>query len=110
MKITFRWYGEEDKVTLQKIRQIPCVSDITTAVYKPVGEVWTDEELSKLKKNCNDNGLSMEVIESIPVHEDIKLGRGKYKEYINEESIVKEDIKTKDIAENIFGNDIIETR
>ena len=82
MKITFRWYGEDDPVTLGKIRQIPCVSDITTAVYKSVGTVWEMSELEKLKGECNQNGLSMEVIESIPVHEDIKLGRGRYKEYI----------------------------
>ena len=82
MKITFRWYGEDDHVTLQKIRQIPCVSDITTAVYKPVGTVWEQDKIEKLKNACNQNGLSMEVIESIPVHEDIKLGRGRYKEYI----------------------------
>lgn len=90
MKITFRWYGEGDPVTLQKIRQIPCVSDITTAVYKPVGEIWSDGELEKLKKDCNQNGFTMEVIESIPVHEDIKLGRGRYKEYIE---IFKENIR-----------------
>jgi mannonate dehydratase len=82
MKITFRWYGEDDPVTLSKIRQVPCVSDITTAVYKPVGTVWEVSDIEKLKDDCNKNGLSMEVIESIPVHEDIKLGRGRYKEYI----------------------------
>lgn len=82
MKITFRWYGKEDPVTLSKIRQIPCVSDITTAVYKPVGTVWEMAEIEKLKADCNQNRLSMEVIESIPVHEDIKLGKGRYKEYI----------------------------
>ncbi len=90
MKITFRWYGKDDPVTLQKIRQIPCVSDITTAVYKPVGTVWGDSEIAEIKKDCNSNGLTMEVIESIPVHEDIKLGRGKYLEYIE---VFKENIR-----------------
>ena len=90
MKITFRWYGEDDPVTLQKIRQVPCISDITTAVYKSVGTVWEDSEIAEIKKQCNDNGLTMEVIESIPVHEDIKLGRGKYKEYIE---VFKENIR-----------------
>lgn len=82
MKITFRWYGEDDPVNLSKIRQIPCVSDITTAVYQPVGTVWEYGEIEKLKEACNKSGLSMEVIESIPVHEDIKLGKGNFKEYI----------------------------
>ncbi len=90
MKITFRWYGKDDPVTLQKIRQIPCVSDITTAVYRPVGTVWEDGEIAEIKKDCNSNGLTMEVIESIPVHEDIKLGRGKYLEYIE---VFKENIR-----------------
>ena len=90
MKITFRWYGESDSISLQKIRQIPCISDITTAVYKNVGTVWEEDEIEKLRSECNKNGLSMEVIESIPVHEDIKLGRGKYKEYIE---IFKENIR-----------------
>ena len=84
MKMTFRWYGEDDPVTLDKIRQIPCISDITTAVYSvPVGEVWNEEDIQKLKKECNDKGLSMEVIESVPVHEDIKLKRGDYQRYID---------------------------
>lgn len=82
MKITFRWYGADDPVTLDYIRQIPCVSDITTAVYKPVGSVWEREEIAALKKSCNEKGLSMEVIESVPVHEDIKLGKGRCEEYI----------------------------
>ena len=82
MKITFRWYGKTDSITLQNIRQIPCVSDITTAVYKPVGEVWSLDEILGLKKDCEANSLSMEVIESVPVHEDIKLGCGRCDEYI----------------------------
>ncbi len=90
MKITFRWYGPDDPVTLEKIRQIPCVSDITTAVYKPVGTVWEAGEIEAIKNDCNSHGLTMEVIESIPVHEDIKLGRGKYKEYIE---VFKENIR-----------------
>lgn len=82
MKITFRWYGKEDSITPAHIRQIPCVSDITTAVYQPVGSVWKEEEICNLKKACNEKGLSMEVIESVPVHEDIKLGKGRVEEYI----------------------------
>lgn len=83
MKMTFRWYGDDDPVTLDRIRQIPNMSGIVSAVYNvPVGEVWPTEEIERLKKACNDKGLEMEVIESVPVHEDIKLGRGNYKRYI----------------------------
>ena len=83
MKITFRWYGHGDSISLEKIRQIPCISGVVTAVYStPVGEVWSNEEIAALKKQCEDAGLEFEVIESVPVHEDIKLRRGDYKRYI----------------------------
>ena len=75
MKLTFRWYGEKDSIPLQYIREIPNMSGVVTAVYDvPVGEVWPKEDLAKLKKISESAGLEMEVIESIPVHEHIKLG------------------------------------
>ena len=84
MKMTFRWYGDDDPVTLEKIRQIPCVSGVVTAVYSvPVGEVWPQEEIDRIKAEANEKGLEMEVIESVPVHEDIKLRRGNYQLYID---------------------------
>lgn len=83
MKMTFRWYGKDDPVTLDNIRQIPGMTGIVTAVYSvAVGEVWPLEDLMELKELANSKNLSMEVIESIPVHEDIKLGRGDYLRYI----------------------------
>jgi len=83
MKLTFRWYGEKDSIPLQYIKQIPNMSGVVTAVYDvPVGEKWSDESLAKLKQLTQDAGLEMEVIESIPVHEDIKMGCGKRDEYI----------------------------
>ena len=76
MKLSFRWYGPSDPVTLGNIRQIPGMRAIVTAVYDvPVGEVWSRESIAALKKETEDAGLSFEVIESIPVHEDIKLGK-----------------------------------
>ena len=78
MKLSFRWYGLQDSIPLQYIRQIPNMSTIVTSVYdKKAGEVWSEESLLKLKKACEDQGLKMEVIESIPVSEDIKLGTEK---------------------------------
>ena len=69
MKLSFRWYGEDDKVTLENIRQIPGMQSIVTAVYDvPVGEVWSRESIAKLKKQVEDAGLGFDVIESIPVH------------------------------------------
>ncbi len=76
MKMTFRWYGEGDSIPLSYIRQIPEMSGVVTAVYDvPVGEVWGLDRILHLKSLCNSAGLEMEVIESVPVHEDIKLGR-----------------------------------
>lgn len=76
MKMTFRWYGEQDSIPLSYIKQIPNMSGVVTAVYDtPVGEVWAPDKIERLKDLCNSAGLEMEVIESVPVHEDIKLGR-----------------------------------
>ena len=75
MKMTFRWYGEKDSIPLSYIRQIPGMSGVVTAVYDvPVGEVWEMDKILRLKSLCDQKGLEMEVIESVPVHEDIKLG------------------------------------
>jgi len=77
MKLSFRWYGDKDPISLQYISQIPGMRTVVSAVYdvKP-GEVWPEESLDKLTKQCEKHGLVFDVVESIPVHEDIKLGRG----------------------------------
>lgn len=78
MKMTFRWYGESDPVSLEKIRQIPEISGIVSAVYdEPPGSVWSMESINNLKKQANDNSLEFEVVESVPVPEEIKLGNFK---------------------------------
>ena len=83
MKMSFRWYGDDDPVTLSYIRQIPGMRSIVSAVYdvKP-GGVWSEESIAHIAKECEENGLIFDVVESIPVPEDIKLGRGKCEEYI----------------------------
>ena len=83
MKMTFRWYGEDDPVTLEKIRQIPGMTGIVSAVYDiPVGEVWEYDRIMKLKNTVEAAGLELSVIESVPVHEDIKMGCGNRDRYI----------------------------
>ncbi|MBD9009756.1 MAG: mannonate dehydratase [Clostridiales bacterium] len=83
MQMTFRWYGEDDPVTLDKIRQIPGVTGIVSAIYDiPVGEVWPLERIIKLKETIEAKGLTLSVIESVPVHEDIKTGDGDRDRYI----------------------------
>ena len=76
MKMTFRWFGADDRVSLQHIRQIPGVTGIVSALYDvAVGDTWPSEKLSALAEQVDAAGLSLAVIESIPLHEDIKLGR-----------------------------------
>ena len=83
MKLTFRWYGDSDPVILDKIRQIPAVEGIVSAVYDvPAGEVWSRESIAALKSKANAAGLTFEVVESVPVHEDIKLGTSNAKKLI----------------------------
>lgn len=83
MKIVFRWYGENDSITLEKIRQIPVVEGVVTAVYDvKVGEVWPAETIQRLVDKSEENALSCKVIESVPVHEEIKLGGKDAEKYI----------------------------
>lgn len=83
MKMTFRWYGDDDPVTLEKIRQIPGMKGIVSAIYDiPVGEVWPEEKIKELKDKVEAAGLELSVIESVPVHEDIKMGTGDRDRYI----------------------------
>lgn len=78
MKMTFRWYGENDPVTLEKIGQIPTMSGIVSAVYDVApGGVWSNESIQKIKDAAAAHNLEFEVVESVPVAEDIKLGTDK---------------------------------
>lgn len=83
MKMTFRWYGSDsDNITLSQIKQIPGMSGIMGVLdYKAAGEVWTEEEIKAYVDEVHAAGLECEVIESVNVHEDIKMGlptRDKY--------------------------------
>lgn len=76
MKMTFRWFGAADPIPLAHIRQIPGVTGVVSALYDtPVGDAWPRDSLDRLAGAIDDAGLSLAVVESIPVHEDIKLGR-----------------------------------
>jgi mannonate dehydratase len=84
MKMTFRWFGsKDDSVSLQQIRQIPGVSGVVAMMADiPVGEVWPSERIAALKKEVNEAGLELEVIESVNIHDDIKTGAGDRDRYI----------------------------
>jgi mannonate dehydratase len=74
--MSFRWFGAGDRIPLEHIRQIPGVLGIVTALHDvPAGEVWPREDLERLGDRIASAGLRFVVAESLPVHEDIKLGR-----------------------------------
>ena len=84
MKMTFRWFGEKsDTVTLAQIKQIPGMSGLMGFLdYKAAGEVWEMDEIAAYIGKVHSAGLECEVIESVNVHEDIKMGLGRRDEYI----------------------------
>ncbi len=74
--MTFRWFGPGDPIPLTHIRQIPGVRGVVSALYDvPVGAAWPRQQLERLRGDIDAAGLTLAVVESIPVHEDIKLGR-----------------------------------
>lgn len=79
MELTFRWYGpNEEKVTLEQIRQIPgCKGIVGTLFDIPAGEVWPRERIHALREMVEANGLTLKVIESVNVSDDIKIGTDK---------------------------------
>jgi mannonate dehydratase len=83
MKMTFRWYGKgNDEVTLDKIKQIPGVEGVVWSLHDmAAGENWPMERIEEVKKQADEYGFNIDVVESVNVHEDIKLGlptRDKY--------------------------------
>ena len=76
MKLTFRWFGDnQDPISLSEIRQIPGMTGVVTSLLDmPAGEAWPLERIQAMKDTIDKAGLEVEVIESVNIHEDIKLG------------------------------------
>lgn len=82
MQETWRWFGPDDTVSLEQIVQAGASGVVTALDHIPTGEVWPRQDIAERNALLRSHGLEWSVVESVPVHQDIKLRKGDYQRFI----------------------------